>query len=264
MDASPEKAERWEGASSATFDRFEPLTLTLENDDADGANTDLYNPAVVRYPGADKAYFMFPSVYRHASDTLDIHVAVSRDGVHWSWPERGHPFIALGAGADFDSGSLYMGQGMLVVGSEICQYYSGSPLKHNEAELDALAKDRNKRVFSRVVSRLDGFVSVDASSQEGRFVTPLLRFQGSELRFNARTAAAGYVRIGVLDETGNDYPGLGVADSIGFAGDAVSAPARWANAKNLQALQGKTVKLAFVMKNASVFAFQFGESAPAE
>ena len=62
--------------------------------------------------------------------------------------------------------------------TELWLYYSGSPLKHNEAELDALAKPENKRVFSRAVARLDGLVCAQANDKGGAFTTPPLSFSG--------------------------------------------------------------------------------------
>lgn len=76
-------------AQSRDFSHFEPLQLALENEPA----RDLYNPAALKYPGAANAYLMFPSVYDHKTDTLDIHLAVSRDGIRWTFPDRATPFI---------------------------------------------------------------------------------------------------------------------------------------------------------------------------
>ena len=124
---------------------------------------------------------MFPSLYRHQEGTLDIHLAVSRDGIHWTWPSRGTPSSLSGRPTDFDGGSLYMGQGIVRRGEEeLWQYFSGSRLKHDEVELDKLADPRNRRVFSRVVSRLDGFVSAMPERLRGIHDTsaPLFRDAG--------------------------------------------------------------------------------------
>ena len=67
-----------------------------------------------------------------------------------------------GKKGEFDSGSLYMGQGMSRKGDELWQYYGGSVLRHDEVEFDKHTEPDFSRVYSRVVSRLDGFVSVDA------------------------------------------------------------------------------------------------------
>lgn len=244
-------------AVSPTFDRFEALTLVLQTDDRDPSDSDLYNPAASKYAYADGIYLMFPSVYRHTEDTLDIHLAVSRDGIHWSWPDHGRPFVALGATGAFDSGSLYMAQEIVRSGNELWMYYGGSPLTHNEAELDALAIPENRRVYSRVVCRLDGFVSVEAGDMEGGFITPPLAFQGTTLHLNAKTDAAGEIRVGLLDGENRPLVGYSVEDCIPIRGDHIDTTVTWNDGGKRINTVDKPVKLTVRMKNASLFAFQF-------
>ncbi len=244
-------------STSAVFDRFAPLEPVLQTDDQDPPGTDLYNPAAFKYPDADRVYLMFPSLYRHDSDTLDIHLAVSRDGIHWTWPERGKPFIALGPAGGFDSGSLYMGQGMFRAGYELWTYYSGAALKHNEAELDALAKPENKRVFSRVVSRLDGLVCAQAGAEEGTFTTPPLAFEGKTLLLNLKTDGDGEVRVGLCDGDGKPVAGHAVEDCIPITGDHIEETVAWKDGADLGDLMKVPVKMMVKMRNASLFAFRF-------
>lgn len=243
--------------AGATFDRFDPLNVVLQTDDKDPPESDLYNPAASKYAYADRVYLMFPSLYRHATDTLDVHLAVSRDGMHWSWPEQGKPFVELGEIGAFDSGSLYMGQGMIRAGNELWAYYGGSPLKHNETELDALAKADNRRVYSRVVSRLDGFVSVDAGDDEGGFITPPLVFQGATLHLNAKTDAGGEIRVGLIDALDRPLPGRTLDDCIPIRGDYVDVAVRWGEENDRVDTCERPLKIAVRMTNASLFAFQF-------
>ncbi len=105
---------------------------------------------------------MFPSLFQHEPQTLDIRLAVSRDGVHWTYPDQKTPFIALGQDGEFDSGSLYMGQGMIRRDDELSLYYGGSRLNHAEGELENLTKPDGSRIFSRVTVPLDRFVSAEA------------------------------------------------------------------------------------------------------
>ena len=90
---------------------------------------------------------MFPSLYQHEPDTLDIRLAVSRDGPHWTWPEQNGAFIPLGESGDFDSKALYMGQGLIEAGDEMWLYYSGSPLRHNEGSWRPLTKLSEPRAY---------------------------------------------------------------------------------------------------------------------
>ena len=133
-----------------------------------GQLSNLYNSAVMKYAGAANVYLMFPSLYQHDPDTLDIRLAVSRDGIHWSYPDQKTAYIPLGKAGAWDSGSLYIGQGYRN-DDETWLYYSGSPLRHNKAELENLIRCKQPCAFSRVVILAIGFVSVRAG-QEGRMV----------------------------------------------------------------------------------------------
>ncbi|MBU4366680.1 MAG: hypothetical protein KKF10_06060, partial [Verrucomicrobia bacterium] len=92
-------------SESDDFSNFSSLKLVLQTSANDPPASDLYNPAAMKYPYAANVYMMFPSLYQHKPDTLDIRLAVSRDGIHWTWPEQTVPFISLGNPGAFDSGS---------------------------------------------------------------------------------------------------------------------------------------------------------------
>jgi hypothetical protein len=247
-------------SESTDFAHFNPLVLVLQSDDRDPPDSDLYNPAAMKYPYAANVYLMFPSLYQHRPDTLDIRLAVSRDGMNWTRPGQDTAFIALGGAGSFDSGSLYMGQGLLRVGNEIWQYYSGSPLKHAQGELEFMKHPGNRRVFSRVVSRLDGFVSAEAGTQVGYFVTPPLSFTGNRLRLNTDVRGGGYVRVGLLDTGGDAINGRSVTDCVPITGDHVDALVGWKDGPDVSTQAGGVVRLRVEMKDASLFAFQFGKA----
>lgn len=244
-------------SASNGLDAFKPLELVLQTDDKDPPESDLYNPAALKYPHAARAWFMFPSLYRHDTDTLDIRIAASRDGIHWTWPEQGKPFIPLGQPGEFDSGSLYMGQGLLRNGNTLYQYYGGSNLKHQESELETLVKPGNSRVFSRVTSRIDGFVSVEADAGGGTFTTPSLLFDGKNLKLNVQIRNGGYLRVGVLDDKGEAIPGWTTADCEPITGDQIDVLVAWKEGSNLAVLAGRPTRLKFELDRASLFAFRF-------
>lgn len=241
---------------SRDFSHFEPLRLVLEHE----AERDLYNPAALKYPGAASAYLMFPSVYDHNADTLEVSLAVSRDGIHWNFPDRATPFIGLGHPGQFDSGSLYMGQGSVSVGDELWHYYSGSPLKHEQATLELLTNAANRRIYSRASIRVDGYVSVEAGDDEGSFVTPPLRFKGNVLALNVAVRAGGSVKVGLLDEAGRAVPGLAPADCVPITGDHIRHVVVWNAKTNVSSLAGRPIQLSFQLTKADLFAFQFTDS----
>ncbi len=214
-------------AESSDFSRFDPLRLVLIADHRDPPQSSLYNPAAIKYPGAANVYLMLPSLFQHRPETLDIRLATSRDGIRWTWPQQDAAFVALGPPGAPDSKTLYLGQGLIEAGDEVWLYYSGSPLRHNEAQLENLVKLAEPRIFSRLVLRRDRFVSADAGCGGGYFVTPPLRFAGAVLRLNVRTRPGGSVRVGLLDAGGKPVPGRGATDCTPITGDQLDAVVRW-------------------------------------
>jgi len=247
-------------SESDNFSRFDPLKLIMEADDEDPPHSDLYNSAVMKYPHAPNVYLMFPSLYQHDPDTLDIRLAVSRDGIRWSRPDRQTPFIALGKRNDFDTGSLYMGQGMIRVEDELWLYYSASPLRHKGAELETLTKPQNARTYRRVVTQLDRFVAAVPGADGGFFVTPPLRFAGNTLKLNVNVRDGGSVRIGLLDKDSHPLPGRSVDDCLPIIGDSLSLPVEWTSGSDVSARANKPSRIRVEATRAELFGFQFVDS----
>ncbi len=245
-------------SESTDFAHFDPLGLVFESDDNDPPQTDVYNPAAVKYAYAENVYMMFPSFYQHVPDTLDIHLAVSRDGTHWTRPEPRVPFIPLGSKDEFDSGSLYMGQGIIRAGDELWQYYGGSRLKHQEGELENLKKPGNQRCYSRVVTKLDRFVSADAGTGGGSFTTIPLTYSGNLLKLNVAVRQGGKVRVALLDEAGKPVDGRSLDDCLPITSDQLDARVTWKNGADVMARAGKPTRLLVEMNDASLYGFQFG------
>lgn len=243
-------------SESTDFKQFDPLKLVLQTDDNDPAESDLYNSSVMKYPYADNVYLMFPSLYQHRPDTLDIHMAVSRDGVKWSRPSQDVPFVPLGKPGESDGGSLYAGQGMLRVGDELWTYYSASPLKHEGAELDALIKPENGRYFSRAVTRLDRFVAASAGPAGGEFTTRPLTFTGKTLKLNVDVSKGGSVRVGLLDEKGQPIPGRSSESCLPITGDRIDHTVRWKTGSDVNARANVPTRLHVELKDARLYAFQ--------
>ena len=244
-------------SESVEFSHLDPLKLVAQTSDRDPPNSDLYNSAAIKYAYAPNVYLMFPSLYQHGPDTLDIRLAVSRDGIRWSRPDQKTAFIALGKRNEFDSGSLYMGQGMVRVGEQLWLYYSGSPLRHQEAELENLTKPENARVYSRVVAQLDRFVAATAGPDGGSFTSPPLRFTGNKLHLNVRVRSGGRMRIGLLDAEGRPLPKFSVSECVPITGDSLSKSVEWTGGSDVGGRAMKPTRLRIEMSDTRLFGFQF-------
>ena len=152
------------------------------------------------------------------------------------------------------------GRGWFRCSDELWHYYSGSPLKHEEATLELLTNAANHRIYSRAKIRLDGYVSVEAGDDEGSFVTPPLRFKGNALALNVAVRPGGSVRVGLLDAAGRPVPGLTPADCVPITGDHIRHVVVWNTRTNISSLSAHPVCLSFQMTKANLFAFQFTDS----
>ena len=246
-------------AISDRFGKFDPLTLVAQTEETDPPDSDLYNPACMRLPGTKGVYLMCPSLYQHGPDTLDIRLAMSRDGINWIWPERQTAFIPLGKPGDFDSGSLYMAQGCLAVGDELWFFYSGSPLRHEDGTLGKLTQPANHRRYSRAVVLVDRLVSVTSGPEGGHLQTSPLKFVGTQLRLNIHVRSAGMVRVGLLDERGNAIPRRRTEDCRPLTCDNSQQSVEWTDGTDVSSWSGQPVRLRIEIENAELFVFQFAD-----
>jgi len=78
---------------------------------------------------------------------------------------------------------------------------------------------------------------------------------GKRLFVNA-DARGGEVRVEILDARGrNRLEPHSLEDSIPVTGDQLHAELRWKGTQDLSSLSGEPVRLRFVLKNASLYAF---------
>lgn len=250
--------------------------LALACDELDPVDTDLYTPNVEQYPWAADAYFSFTAAYRHypfgdTADTtavgkdargrfrndgpVEVQLAVSRDGINWSRPDR-RPYVPLGLAGSWDGGQTYMALGMIRKGDEIWQYYSGTDYTHGAYERDAADYSGG---LCRLVQRLDGFVSADADYQGAVFTTPLLTFDGAHLQLNCDCGAMGEIWIELRDERNHPIPGYTLAESISVDRNQVAAPVRWQERENVGELIGRPVRVHAKLRACKLYAFQFAQ-----
>lgn len=103
--------------------------------------------------------------------------------------------------------------------------------------------------------RLDGFVSVHAPYQKGYFITPPLVFRGRHLWISYSTSAVGFVRVEIQDEAGQAIHGFEEVDCAELFGDEVDRMVGWGSRGKVKSLEGKTIRLKFVLKDADLYSF---------
>jgi len=245
---------------------------------------DVYASGAIKYPWAQDSYFMFPWQYYHYdkhqaefetqapinAGVVDARFAASRDGIKWERFDY-QPWIRLGMKGELDSKRIYMVYGIVPGANEteLYMYYLGTsethgwgrPDSNNDALLTAAGvAPTGPNAISRLVLRRDGFVSVRAPYTGGEFTTPLLRFAGEQLLLNVDTSSSGELRVEIQDEAGKQIPGLTLNDcDIIHTANEINRPVKWNGKKEISSLEGKPVRLRFVMRDVDLYAFQFAE-----
>jgi hypothetical protein len=105
--------------------------------------------------------------------------------------------------------------------------------------------------------RIDGFVSVNAPYSGGELITTPVLFTGDKMVINFSTSAAGYVKVELQDEKGKAIKGFDLKNSQKIVGNEIEKKVTWKGSPNLRALNGKPVKIRFVMGDADLYSFRF-------
>lgn len=252
-------------ATSTDFVHWTPPVLL---DYGDAPIEHFYTNAITPYPRAPHLLLGFPMRFvppaqratvgyppRKTDGLSDAVFMSSRDGVHWQRPLL-EAFLRPGldpgrwGGAHGNNTPAW---GLVQTGpTELSVYWAENYGTDNEgrARIPRLA---------RGTVRLDGFASMHAGYAGGEFITHPLVFAGCRLRVNFSTSAVGSVRVELQDAAGTPLPGYALADAEEIWGDELERVVTWKGGENVAALAGQPVRLRFVLKDADVFAFCFGE-----
>jgi hypothetical protein len=182
-------------------------------------------------------------LWRYPGDDGPRHVdlGISRNGEDWSFFGTNW-YIPLGS--EEEELSMY---GLIRRGDQIWQYVDEGGAHGGSAA----------RYYYRYKQRLDGFVSLDGGGTTGTATTLPMIFEGRELGLNV-AAAAGWVKVGLLDEYGTALPGFDVNDCDAIDVDSVEHIVSWGGDSYIKMYAGQVVRLRIEMQNAKLHAFQFG------
>jgi hypothetical protein len=109
----------------------------------------------------------------------------------------------------------------------------------------------------RYSMRLDGFAKLQAGYDGGELISKPLTFDGRRLELNFETSAAGGIRVEVQEPDGTPIPGYSLDESVETIGNEIGRVVSWKGGEEVGPLAGRQVRLRFVLKDASVYAFQF-------
>jgi hypothetical protein len=111
----------------------------------------------------------------------------------------------------------------------------------------------------RYTYRLDGFVSVNAPLSGGKVLTKPFMFKGTNLVLNLSTSVAGSVQVEVQDADGRPVSDFSAADCPEIYTDAIDHVVTWKRGADVTRLQGRPIRLLFLLKDADLYAFRFAD-----
>jgi hypothetical protein len=205
-----------------------------------------YTSATVPCPTAPHLFLSFPKRFMPSRQKVPTHkdkgvsdavFMSSRDGVHWD-----RPFLEawVRPGPDLknwtDRNNM-TANGIVTTGEGEWSLYISEHYRHADHRI------------RRLTVRKQGFASMHAGARGGSFTTPALTVSGTRLVMNYATSAAGSVVVEALDEAGTVLAKTGE-----IYGDEFEA-----NALDLAAYRGKTIRLRFTLRDADLYALRFAD-----
>ncbi|MBR7185645.1 MAG: glycosyl hydrolase family 32 [Clostridia bacterium] len=198
----------------------------------------------------------------------ELQACYSRDGFHFSRPDRKAFIPASRTEGNWDRGYVQSVGGLCTVHEdEIWFYYigfAGGPGRSvmKDSNLTALHLNGMHDNSATGIAKLrrDGFASLEGS---GSMMTERLTVAEGKNRLfiNAKTGEQGSLRAELLDAEGNPAPGFTLDDCIPFTGDSTRTELCWKDGRLPTDEQLKTFRLRFTLENASFWAFWLSDNA---
>ena len=212
----------------------------------------LYTNMIIPYKHAPHLFVGFPARFiKERGEIVEPLFMTSRDGVTFKrWEDS---IIRPGLNKDrWLNRSNYIWYGLVETLSDL----PGAPVE--------LSLYTNERYYTtegtktrRYTYRMDGFVSVHVPFKGGEVITKPFIFQGGHLYINFSTSAAGWIKVEVQDESGNPIEGFMETDFREIYGDEIDRKISWQSGDDVSSLEGRPVRLRFILKDADIFSFQF-------
>ena len=239
-------------SATPLIDGNSPWHLVMLPDEKDlAADPDLQFYYMPSFPYGN-IYLGLLGIY-HAGPESGIsepELVMSRDGLNWHRVRQGSAFIETGAPGAWDAGTGGSpGTGPIEVGDELWFYYGRYDGGHHGGY--------TKGGIGLAKLRRDGFVSLAAGEQGGAVLTKAFRLAGDAVEINA--VGEGTVTVQVLASSGEV-----LAEGEPFTGDDCGHVVKWKATADLAALRGKKVALRFLLRDASLFAFQAADRSALE
>jgi hypothetical protein len=224
-------------------------------------HAELYNLDCIGYESLMLGLFtVWRGEPRDREKINEIAVGFSRDGFHWSRPDRGAFMPVSDREGSWNWANVQSaGGGCVIDGDRLLFYCSGRQGRPGSNAPGVCTT-------GLATLRRDGFVSMDwmpeearvvritgAMPQHGTLTTRPVRFSGGHCFVNA-DLAGGELRVEVLDRAGNVVKGFERASCAAVSGDGTRLRVSWKDA-DLRVLAGQPVRFRFSLTRGRLYAF---------
>lgn len=194
----------------------------------------------------------------------EIQFAYSRDGFHWSRPDRRAAIRAERWKSDqWDRGYVQPLSNICVIRDEKLWFYygafGGDPTRLRRSGTGpgtgngSMNGMYDNGAMGCAYLRRDGFAGMKAE-RAGELVTRPVRFSGEHLFVNV-DAPAGALRAEVLDEDGKPVPGFTAAECVPVSVDSTKARVTWKGGATLARFRGRDVRFRFALEKGTLYSF---------
>jgi len=240
-----------------------PQLLLATDDDEDNLDDAFYGMAQMK---VGDMWVGFLNTLHQVSNTMDVRLVYSRDGLHWRFGNQRQSWLRTTEGA-WDCCMVTMPSVPVVRGDDLLCYYGGAR-NHHDWWINGLAEgldapevhDHGAVGYALGLARLrrDGFVSLDAGvMREGSIITRPLHTEGGLLALNTQVRPGGYLEVEVTDADDRVLDGFERASCRRFDGDSLRHIVQWRNQPHGGVLPAGPLRLRIYLKNASLYSFRF-------
>ena len=206
------------------------------------------------------------SMYERTPDTMNVHLATSRDSLVWHRPLGQNAWIETVPSAQGAYKTVYACAGVVPTGIGEWSTYVGVNRKLHNEPVERKKGAGSESGLVRAAVREDGFVSL-SSRGRGTFWTVPFELNSDSIGINAETLYSGYLRCQILSSSPvdvgsdtrfiRDMEGYTLDDCQPIVGDHIDAPLTWNGSGDLSHLRGQMVRLKFDLYKADLYAIRF-------
>lgn len=234
-------------AESDDFRNWSPVVPMLGPSLEDPCSYDVYLNARTEYPNLPGYHLMFPMFYRRFTQSSEIRMYSSLDGILWD-AVPGGAILEPGGPNEWDGEFVVAGKNLIPFGDDkVAIPYSGTSHPHKYPRWPGVIKGNG----GWATWPKDRICALKAD-EEGEFRTFGVPVTGTELRVNARVNSGGALQIGIL---GFDAHAIDTCDVI--TGDETARTVTWNGNPQLRIQPGDNACLHVRMRAAELFALEW-------